>query len=196
MRPSVSFYLIKLPNRSHRLGILISSAVVLGGLLIFFFDFWMPRLDLDGPRVLREFLASPAAWAHPLLVAATFLAIGQGLYEDWRRFLSTPYRVSLIAICVGAPFLLSLFSYNPLRYYVPILPVFVLLVLEWLQLEPVDSNPRAEGKALTRLASGGMLFLALLSMGLASNRLVLGWIIPEQHAVPSYVAPSVSPKSS
>ncbi len=183
------FYLIQLPSRSYRLGILISSALVLGGLLIFFFDFWMPRLDLDGLRVLREFLASPAAWAHPLLVSAAFLAIGQGLYEDWRRFLSTPYRVSLIAICVGAIFLLSLFSYNPLRYYVPILPVFVLLVLEWLQLGPVDSNPRAEGNTLTRLASGGMLFLALLSLGLASNRLLLGWIVPEQYAVPSYVAP-------
>ncbi len=75
------FYLVRLPKQSHRLGILTFSAFVLGGLLIFFNDSWMPRLDFDASRIVREFFASPIAWAHPLLAAATFLAVARGLYE-------------------------------------------------------------------------------------------------------------------
>ena len=183
------FFLIRLPNRSHRIFILGSSAVVLAGILFFFFPYWWPRLDLNLPRISRTFFASPAAWAHPLLVSAAFFAVAQGLYEDWRRLFSTPYRASLIALCLGAPFLLSLFSYNPLRYYVPLLPAFILLALEWLELKPVGQSPRAESPVLARIASSCMLFLVALSLGLASNRLVLGWIIPEQHAAPPYVSP-------
>jgi len=183
------FYLIRLRNQSLRLGILTLSALVLGGSLVFFYDSWMPRLDFDVSRIVREFLASPVAWAHPLLVSATFLAVAQGLYKDWRHFLSTPYRVALLAVCVGGTFLLSLFSYNPLRYYVPILPAFILLALDSLQLETSSARARPEVTLMSRVLSGGSLFLALLTMGLATNRLLLGWIIPEQQALPSYVAP-------
>ncbi|MGB5755226.1 MAG: hypothetical protein WBN87_20390 [Thermoanaerobaculia bacterium] len=183
------FYLVRLPNRSHKLGILAFSALALGGLMIFFNDLWMPRLDFDASRIVREFFASPFAWAHPLLAAATFLAVAQGLYSDWRRFLSTPYRVALVALCLGGTLLLSLFRYNPLRYYVPLLPAFILLAVDSLQLDTANTRARAEGTLISRVLSGGVLFLALVSLGLATNRLLLGWIIPEQHALPSYVAP-------
>ncbi len=180
---------VRLPNRVQRQVVLFSSIAIFGALLIYFFDFWAPRLDWDFARILRESLASPAAWAHPVLVAATFLAVGQGLYDDWRNFLSSSYRLSLVTVCVLGPLMLSLFSYNPLRYYVPILPVYILLVLEWLEAAPAEHGLGSRNQKLAPIASGAMLLVALVAVGLAFNRLVLGWIIPEQHADPSYVAP-------
>ena len=181
--------LIHLPSRVYRFTILAGSAVLLGGLLAFFFDFWAPRLDLDIARITKEFLAGPISWAHPLMATAAFLVIGQSLYDDWRGFLETPYRASLLALCIGGPFLLSLFSYNPLRYCVPLLPVYILLVLEWLHFGSLEPRPRSGGRVLGGVTSAGALFLALVALLLASNRLVLGWVIPEQHALPPYVAP-------
>jgi hypothetical protein len=146
-------------------------------------------LDLNVARIVREFLAGPISWAHPLLAAAAYLTIAQEVHHNWRWSLGTPYRASLVALSIGGPLLLSLFSYNPLRYYVPILPVFILLVLEWLQLGKMGSSPESLTGRFGRAASAVTLFLAVVAAMLASNRLVLGWIIPEQHAMPPYVAP-------
>ena len=165
------------------------SAVFLGGMLIFFAYAWLPRLDLDTSRAIKALLTSPIAWAHPLMISAVFLAIGQGLDENWRRLLGTPYRASLIAVSLGGILFLGLFSYNPVRYYVPLLPVFVLLLIDWLQMDPTSSDPSTHSNTLTKIASRCMMFVALLSMVLAANRLVLGWFDPEQGADPSYVAP-------
>ena len=94
-----------------------------------------------------------------------------------------------MALSICGPLLLSLFSYNPLRYYVPILPVFILLILEWLQLGKRCSSTESLSGVVGKTVSTGTLFLAVVAAMLASNRLVLGWIINEQHAMPPYVAP-------
>ena len=142
--------IVRLQDRLHRLAVAALSAIILSALLIVFFDFWVPRLDMDLARILRESLASPAAWAHPVLFAATFLSIGQSLYKDWQGMLSRPYRASLVAVCILGPLLLSLFSYNPLRYYVPLIPVFVLLVIDWLGEKPATAQARIPSRESCR----------------------------------------------
>jgi hypothetical protein len=55
------------------------------------------------------------------------------LLRDPDTLYLSAYRLSLAAIVVGSPIILSFFDYNPPRYYVPIVPAAILLVGEWLQ---------------------------------------------------------------
>lgn len=95
---------------------------------------WIGQLDFAPTRVLRRVLFSPmtdsaAFWVSLGLVCATHVILTRP-----KEFLANPYRASLLAIVLGGPVLVALFTYNPLRYYLPWLPAYLLLPLEWAHL--------------------------------------------------------------
>jgi hypothetical protein len=159
------------------------GAALVAGLLFAMRKTWSHRLDIEPLEVIRDLFSNPLLETSPFLVAAGLVVVSHFMLVVDRRELLVLYRHSLIAIAVGVPFLLCLFPYHPLRYFVPCVPAFVLLVVEWFHLEawrlPVLDRlgPARSAIGLGCLigASGAVLtgvnrfFLAPLFTGLAAR---------------------------
>ncbi|MEJ1356197.1 MAG: hypothetical protein RPU34_17060 [Candidatus Sedimenticola sp. (ex Thyasira tokunagai)] len=69
----------------------------------------------------------------PLIQLVAYLSIVLLLYcKGWKELKKNRYQISLVVIVVITPLLLGLFSYNPTRYYLPIIPAAVLITIEAL----------------------------------------------------------------
>lgn len=76
--------------------------------------------------------------------------------RDPRRFLADRLGTSALMVCLSVLLLLPVYRYDPLRYYVPILPPLVLLVTQWMaQLFERSS----EGSRLTAIRAGISVFV-------------------------------------
>lgn len=167
----------------------VPVVITILALAIYFRGFWTPRLAQLGVPVIREWLANPLAQATPLLVAAGLFAAGHSLLLDWRRYLRDPYKAALLALMIGGPLLLAQFRYNPLRYYIPILPTYPLLILEWLAdrnwKRPIPERvPAAAAAAVVGLMTWG-----LIAAGIALNRFALNLALPGGASSPEFVGP-------
>lgn len=52
-----------------------------------------------------------------------------------RSYFENAYRCSLLCIVIMSPLVLAHVGYDPLRYFVPVLPAYVLIILEWIHLQ-------------------------------------------------------------
>ncbi|HVS64870.1 MAG TPA: hypothetical protein VMT85_15355 [Thermoanaerobaculia bacterium] len=140
---------------------------------------WTWRIELAPAASFRKLFLNPMttsrtpdAEASVLLVCLGLLCALHLLALRPREVLSDPYRCALLAMALLAPALLALFAYTPLRYYVPILPAYVLLFLEWWWLEPWTWTRRSD--SLLAHALGLPLLVAWIFLaGLAFDELVL-----------------------
>jgi hypothetical protein len=98
------------------------------------------------------------------------------------------YRASLAAIAVAGPLLVALFPYDPLRYYVPVLPAYVLLVLEWVHLRAWRLHPTDESLPAFAIATGMLLALWWLWAGNALSHLLLGEVVFRLRIVTTLIA--------
>ena len=80
-------------------------------------------------------LLMPLIRTSPFVVILGLVCLAHGLATRPGLYLGNLYRLSLICIVLLAPVIVSVFPYNPPRYYLPILPAYLLLVLEWFHLE-------------------------------------------------------------
>jgi hypothetical protein len=80
-------------------------------------------------------LTMPLLRASPFVVVLGLVCLAHGLATRPDHYLGSLYRLSLICIVLLAPIFVSVFPYSPLRYYLPALPAYLLLVLEWFHLE-------------------------------------------------------------
>jgi hypothetical protein len=140
---------------------------------------WVWRLQIDPPATLRQVFVNPLTSSTTPLASSSVLLVCLGmlcalllLLRDPRKTLTDPYLCSLVAIITVGPILLALFPYNPLRYYVPILPAYVLIVVEWLAGAPWRAPKEGERSPLQHL---GLPLLAWLIFvcGVAVNEFVL-----------------------
>ncbi len=140
------------------------AAAVLVVLVVLTWSDWGSRFDLS-PKVSRSFLLNPLTISSGLLIAAGLLSISQGLLTEGRRFLADPYRAALVCLATIGPLVLAMFPRNPLRYYVPLLPAFVLLIVEWLHLR-LWQRPLPESPSPARVATSfALLVWAVLCVG-------------------------------
>jgi hypothetical protein len=132
------------------------------------------RMRLVPLRTPARMLLNPAAAVTPILVVAGLFCALHGLLCARERYLDDLYRLSLVAIVLVSPTLLALFPYHPLRYYVPILPAYVLLVLEWIHLrswrDPLPERLPWPVAAFFAFAMGLLFFYAALGL---NDRLLL-----------------------
>jgi len=158
-------------------------------LATYFHSSWMPRLGQMDIPMIREWLASPLAQATPLLVGAGLLAAGHSLLLDWRSFLRDPYKAALLALMVGGPLLLAQFRYHPLRYYIPILPAYPLLTLEWLADRNWKRPIPEKVPAATAVVVVSLMAWGLIATGIGLNRFALNLALPGNVATPEFVGP-------
>jgi hypothetical protein len=95
---------------------------------------WAFRMQLAPLGFLERMMTIPLAYASPFVLVAGWLCALHALLTRPGLWFKDLYRLCLIAIVVLGPLELALFWYNPLRYFVPFLPAYVLLVLEWVHL--------------------------------------------------------------
>ena len=104
-------------------------------------DQWKPALAMVGSRIhlvpsdiATRIIENPLVTSSPLLIAAGLLCAIHGLICRPDLYLGTIYRFSLVMlVLLGIP-IVALFMYDPLRYYIPLLPAYGLVVLEWVHL--------------------------------------------------------------
>jgi hypothetical protein len=113
---------------------------------------------------LYRTLTMPLMRAAPFVIVAGLLCLAHGLAVRPALYLRDPYRLSLVCIALLAPVIVSVFPYNPLRYYLPALPAYLLLVLEWFHLELWRADAAARVPPLRRLGIIALLVLAAFSV--------------------------------
>jgi hypothetical protein len=129
---------------------LVLAVVVGGGLLAYATrEFWWVV-----PRTIRnhfDFVPADYAWRlldGPVIRGATAVVLAGSLCAlhlllSRRDLLARDsYRSSLVAlVLIGLP-LVAVFPYDPLRYYVPLLPAYLLIVFEWVHAGGWKLSPR------------------------------------------------------
>lgn len=116
------------------------SGLVLGGLaavllvvLWLNLDILSRRMDLALFGWASSVAIGPLADSAPLLFAAALLVVLHFSAVLGRSFLRDAYLSMLAAATLAAPLILGVFPYNPVRYYSPLFPLFVLLAAEWIR---------------------------------------------------------------
>lgn len=94
-------------------------------------------LVLHRPQML---LLNPIESLSPLALCLGYIALLDMLVRRPDSILTDGYRLSLAFIIVLAPMALSLFIYNYPRYYIPIIPAALLMVVERLAMPATDLN--------------------------------------------------------
>ena len=109
---------------------------------------------------LYRTLTMPLLRASPVAVIIALVALAHGLATRPDYYLGNLYRLSLICLAVLAPVLVAVFPYNPLRYYVPVLPAYLLLALEWANQQPWSADVPGRVPPLRRVAVVALLAIA------------------------------------
>ncbi len=80
---------------------------------------------------LYRALTMPLMRASPFAVILGLAGLAHGLALRPDRYFGSLYRLSLICLVVLTPLIVAVFPYNPLRYYVPALPAYILRTFSW-----------------------------------------------------------------
>jgi hypothetical protein len=152
------------------LGMGLTGAVILLGTQ----PIWWSRMRNISPQaVFSSILDNGLSPSAGVLVCLGLICAFHALLTRSRAILGKPYGAGLVAIVVLGPILVSIFPYHPLRYYVPLLPAFLLLVLEWLHVRawksPIPDRSAWYSTGICLL----ILTAALLNMARAVNHQIL-----------------------
>ncbi len=137
-------------------------------------DLAAARVQISPWAVARSLLRSPLAQASPIVVSAGLFCAVHLLLLRGRKCWDDLYFLSLVSLVLVSPILLAFVDYNPERYYVPLLPAYILVVLEWVRARGWKQGLPA---ALSRTAS--LALWAALSFVFASLLTGFSTIIPE-----------------
>jgi hypothetical protein len=96
----------------------------------------MSQINADtfshGPQSL---LLNPIHTLSPLALAMSYIVLLELLFRKPAAILDDNYRFCLMAIVILAPMAFALFTYNYPRYYIPIIPAAILLLVERLVIQ-------------------------------------------------------------
>lgn len=116
-------------------------------------DIWSERIGVTPLLYIYHVIENPLLQTSPFLLIASTLCAAHVITYQSSQYVNNLYRLSLICMVVMAPFLLSIFSYQPLRYFVPFAPASLLLIIEWFRTTSVDKTYKATNYALSSLGS-------------------------------------------
>lgn len=109
-------------------------------------------------------LTMPLMRASPFVVILGLVCLAHGLATRPDHYLGNLYRLSLISIVLLAPVIVSVLPYSPLRYYLPALPAYLLLVLEWFHLEIWRVDLTSRIPVVRRICVIGLLAMAVFAV--------------------------------
>ena len=112
---------------------------------------------------LYRALTMPLMRASPFVVVVGLACLAHGLATRPDHYLGNLYRLTLICIVLLAPIIVAVFPYNPLRYYLPALPAYLLLVLEWFHLQTWRADGSARVPPVRRICVIALLAMAVFS---------------------------------
>jgi hypothetical protein len=104
---------------------------------------------------------------------AGLLCAGHGLLCRPASYLKNYYRAGLLGLVVLGPVVLAVFPYNPTRYYVPIIPAYILLVGEWLYMGSWRDAPVSAPGWISKIIGFCLLFLLIFYAGSLVNEFIL-----------------------
>ncbi|VAW54783.1 hypothetical protein MNBD_GAMMA06-603 [hydrothermal vent metagenome] len=159
---SISF-IVKNNKMSKNQLILFSSAFLIAILAIlgFSYDDWSTRLNISPQLYVYSVIENPLLLTSPAIIIAGTLCAAHAIAYQSNLYLNNLYRLSLICMVLSAPFILSLFSYGPLRYYLPFVPAYILLIIEWFSTSTTETSRRITNRVFYVI---GMLMFSLAVM--------------------------------
>lgn len=167
-------YLFSHHENKKKVYAILAGFIVLAGIgAVLYFDFWWPRVGHSVFSIIIRALNSPLAKADVFLLITGVLCGLHGLVCQPKLYLGNFYRASLIGLVFLGPLLLSVFPYNPLRYYVPLLPAYILLILEWFYLRTWREPLVKKGNRVWAALTLGMLFYFVYYFGVLFNDYVI-----------------------
>lgn len=151
----------------------IASALIF--LLLISFTLYLNRGGSSVNINLEKFIYQPQALflspvhtLSPLALIMAYMIIVELLIRQPKFILNDWYRLSLTALVVLVPIMLSLFTYNAARYHVPILPAALLLIVERLSLSISNDTKSHSSWLTTEKALAIAVFLSLTMTVLAT----------------------------
>ena len=133
---------------------------------------------------LRKMFAGQLMHSSAPVMAVGLACAFHALLVDPARYLRSPYRASLLALLLAGPWLFLVLRYRPLRYFVPLLPAYALIAVEWLHLRTWERPVPARVRPIAGFFFGSVLIWTLLAAGRSVHRYVLQplfgrWSLPE-----------------
>lgn len=140
----------------------------LAGLALLTYPVWSGRIHFSLKEILNRIAYFNLIETSPITVLCGMACISHGLLYDPKRYLNDYYRLSLLSIILFSPLILAFFPYNPLRYYIPILPAYILITLEWWY--------QTSNKTYVRAACSGRGFLLSLPFMVLTAFYLVNWM--------------------
>ncbi|TPG16492.1 hypothetical protein EAH87_14835 [Sphingomonas koreensis] len=142
---------------------------------------WLTRLGDQPWQVVDRVLNGPLTRDGAMVLPGGMLAAAWILSRRIDLVLNSSYRAALLGVVVLTPLAVAQFRYDPLRYWVPMLPAFLLLALDCAFAFSSRSAPPANDTALPRWMSPVLPVCGVAALCLASywffNELLNGWVL-------------------
>ena len=113
---------------------------------LIFFDPLSSAWDLRFATINAMHLPSAFALAGAFFAVAHIVLVDREAFRD-------PYFCSLVGTMVIGPFVIGVFAYDPLRYYSPLFPAFLLVLGEWARRKPWKNQVAECGPAVAMAAA-------------------------------------------
>jgi len=113
-------------------GAIVVLAAKLGYKIPFGLSWGLMQIDFfPVTAILERLLVHPLLLSDPVLVILTYLCLVDLLLNYPNALLRSFYLCSLVSIVVLGTGMLALIGVNHLRFYIPVLPAYILIVVEW-----------------------------------------------------------------
>ncbi len=161
---ATSLYLLlnnKKISTKQAIAIITATSLAILITLLATYDIWSPRISLSPSDYLYRLFNNPLLQTSPLTLITTALCTSYILLYQPGKYLGNVYRSSLLGIIILTPALLSAFGYSPMRYFSPIIPAYILLILEWEHTKL--SHATITYNVVARLCSYSMIAMAFIA---------------------------------
>ena len=160
-------------KKAARWYFIIILSIVTICVALFFSNVWLHRVQVSLIDVLKSILFYPPIVTAPIIVIGGLICGLHGLLAQPKAYLGNIYRASLLSIIFISPIMLACFAYHPTRYYVPILPAYILISLEWFHLKSWNSPTINKISKLSSLGILAILCVMLFYIAYAANQYVM-----------------------
>ena len=165
--------------RKHWVGLLILAGLLVigaaGGYVAR--GVFLERVVGIAPRTsvweLRFIFVNAMHLPSAFMMSAGYLSLAH-LALAKRRAFREPYLCALAGTVVLGPLAIGVFAYDPIRYYAPLLPAFLLIIAEWFHHRPWESPLVVPG----RLASSAIALV--LAQGIFSGFQGVNFLVLER----------------
>ncbi len=142
----------------------IYLSIIIGSIFLVLtmtYNQWGQRIGITPSKIIYSIAENPLIVTSPSILIAGTLCAGYIIGFQSKQYFNNLYRLTLLCMVIASPLLLSFFKYAPLRYYVPFIPAYILLTIEWLNtisIEPKEKN----WNMITLIISAALFGLAII----------------------------------